>query len=483
MASVYRTQLPGAIGDERSEHGLPAARSEAPGADAARSVASGLVTCAKTGRVSKPAGQAASPTRHVFRTADECSVAAAKLGPYAWDGREGPIPQVQIFPGLVRLTAPDLGRREATANRRSDAPIIMRESDTETDTGSRKITEWSRKSRARMVATLAELDWAPMMINGDLPAMITLTYPGMWEEVAGSGDCVKAHLNSFFRRFERAWNQRLVGVWKLEFQSRGAPHVHILMCPPTGRAGASRKKKYESKLADYHAGLTQARPRWKPTAGDGLVFRDWLGVVWADVVSHPDPVQREMHVRAGTAIDYSEGDRARDPKRAAVYFGKHGTFSEKEYQNRVPDVWIKSGQSVGRFWGVRGLKRAAGAATITGSEMLFLGRLLRRYGTRARVWDAERGYFSRPQMRSVRRWRAVRPWTTPAGVYTARKFVERRTSVRVKRMTGSNGSGFILVNDGPHLAKVLARALEGYRAESPVLPPGMRGPVTTRTPR
>lgn len=468
--------------DERSEHAPQRARSEAVGATGAaqRSGAAGLVTSAITGRVSKSPGQAAKFSPHVFRTAEECGAAAASIGPWAWDGREGPIPQVEIYPGVIRLTAPNLARREATANRAADSPVIASMGDGNEDPAGRgEISGWSAKSRARMVARLAELDYAPMFLQGDFPAMVTLTYPGGWEVVAPNGEVVKEHLNSLFRRFKRAWGEDLICVWKLEFQSRGAPHFHLMMCPPSGRAGAQRQAEHAEKVAAYEAGLSAKRPRWRPAVGDGLIFRDWLSAVWADIVAHADPKQRKRHELAGTAVDYAEGERARDAKRAAIYFGKHGSFSAKEYQHTVPELWQEDGRGPGRFWGVRGLRRVRGAATISGDDMQFLGRVLRKYGTRTRAWSPERGHYFRPQMKSVYRWRARDVWVTPAGVRVARKFQRRKTSVRVRRMTGSNGAGFLVVNDAPLLAEKLAAALAAYRGCQGVLPAGMRGRLET----
>lgn len=174
------------------------------------------------------------------------------------------------------------------------------------------------------------------------------------------------------------------------------------------------------------------------------------------------------------------GDRVRDPKRAAVYFGKHGTYSDKEYQNLVPKLWQESGRGPGRFWGVRGLKRVRGVAMVAAGELQFLGRQLRKLGTRTRAWSPERGHYVRPAMRTVWRERRARSWRSPAGV-TILRWRKRRTSVRVRRMTGPNGAGFLLVNDGVEVARQLARARDACLKPTPA-PVGMRGPVDSRLP-
>lgn len=464
----------------------------------------GLVTCAKTVR----------EYSFKFPTAEECRSGAQSVGSWEWDGREGIVPQIEVAPGLIRLTAPDLNRREKTLNRAADQPGMMLTNEDDqarmdahraeleglgvlADDDPRMITGWSPKSRARMVSSMAELDLAPLLMGGDDPAMITLTYPGDWEVVAPDGEAVKMHLRALFKRFARAWGRDWVGIWKMEFQRRGAPHFHLLMGVPGWVARAGEWADYQVKLAVWESsGRVGRKPYWRNMPGDGLSFREWLSVVWADVVAHPDPVQRMNHEAAGTGVDYAEGDRARDPKRAAVYFGKHGSFAAKDYQHEVPQLWKESGKSVGRFWGYRGLSKVKGAATLDVDTMLFLGRVLRGYGTRTRVWNpVTRSHELRPTL--VTKIRARRTVSADGTVKQARDKTTgellfddegnpvdhvrlRKTTVRAKRMTGKNAAGFLLVNDGPAMARVLARAVESCRGGSGVVPVGMRGPVVGR---
>lgn len=465
---------------ERSERrSLGVGGSEAEPAQRGADGAAGLVTSPKTVRVSDSPVQ----TPFKFATAEECRTGAERVGGWDWSGREGAVPQLEVFPGLVRLTAPDLARRERRLNREADAPVFVSENPDAEDYGDgRKIGGWSSKSRARMVATMAELDLAPLLLQEGRPAMVTLTYPGDWETVAPNGPKVKAHLQSFFKRFERAWGIPWAGVWKLEFQRRGAPHFHLLMVPPTGRAGEQRQALHLARRALWETDRRGPAPRWKKSPGDGKNFRAWLSETWADIVDHPDPDEFRRHVNAGTGVDYTEGDRARDPKRAAVYFGKHGTFAAKDYQHDVPKLWEESGETVGRFWGYRGLKKVHGAATISFDQMILLGRTLRRYGTRTRVWDRERREHKiRPVLRSSYRWRRRKTWVTPAGVVIVQKWQKRKTTTRARRMTGPMSAGFLLVNDGPAMAAILSRVLESCAQCDHSVPVGMRGPIRQRS--
>ena len=152
------------------------------------------------------------------------------------------------------------------------------------DPPGRAITEWSRKSRAAMCRTFAELDYTPLLECGRIPAMVTLTYPGDWEAVAPDGASVKRHMVLWRKRFQREWDEPARYIWKLEFQRRGAPHIHLWMAPPHAVGRSGRK------------------------------FRDWLSQEWADIVAHPDPEQRARHLLAGTAIDILNGLRAVRPQ-------------------------------------------------------------------------------------------------------------------------------------------------------------------------
>lgn len=474
-----------------SSGGAPATTALRPaGGEAAGPAPGGLVTCAKTARVSKRPGQ------YAFPDLDEVRSAAAAVGAFVWDGGEGARPALEVAPGLVRLTAPDLNRREkaferARMRRQRAATAEMRaemldsaEKSLLTTLPDRHITGWSRKSRARMVATMAELDLAPLLLSFRQPAMVTLTYPGDWLAVAPDGPTVKRHLKSFFQRYERAWSEKWCGVWKLEFQRRGAPHFHLLMAPPEGRAGEGRRARYEAdRLAWEAAGRRGAPPRWKESTGDGMNFRAWLSVTWADIVAADDEEERNRHILAGTGVDYAEGDRARDPKRAAVYFGKHGSFAAKDYQHDVPEEWKESKKTVGRFWGYRQLSKVKGAASLDFDTMIFLGRVLRKYGTRTEAWDEkERKHYFRPVLRTAYRPRGPRLGFVvgPDGEVVERRKLRKQTE-RLRRMTGAHGTGFLLVNDGPGMARTLARAIETCLKESKnPAPVGLRGSVRER---
>lgn len=345
-----------------------------------------------------------------FPAPDLVSVAGAAFPRVlpTWQGEEGPRARIVVSPGSITVALRDLAKAERSAERARERRLRTQPVDLEEVDGSREaVSEWSRRSRARMVATICALDLTLFThTERATPAMITLTYPGDWLAVAPDGQTAKRHLWALRRRFARAFGRALAALWKLEFQERGAPHFHLLVVLP-------------------------AQP-----AADGRRFGAWLSQTWADIVGHPDPIERAKHVRAGTGIDIAEGLRASDPRRVAVYFTKHSSanFGDKEYQHVVPEAWRASGP--GRFWGYWGLEKVEAVVEVPIDDAIAASRILRRWaraqGTTRQetVWRAAQGRF-----RKVRR--------------------------RVRRMKGS--AGFLAVNNGPGFAWQLARALERGR--------------------
>ncbi|MGI8815954.1 MAG: rolling circle replication-associated protein [Pseudonocardia sp.] len=318
---------------------------------------------------------------------------------------EGPRWEIVVSPGVIRVRTRDYARAE----RRHEREVERHRKDIDMDATWEgempeslptrgAITGWTRKSRARLVERLGDLDYTRLYgrfricsecgrdyddylsmcpacgsslhvvedRSNRLPAMLTLTYPGDWLTVAPDSATSMRHFQAFCKRYQRAWGEPLRGPWKKEFQRRGAPHFHISTTPPMG--------------------LTEVTG----LAGETVTvdFRRWLSITWADIVNHPDPEQYRRHLAAGTGVDYAQGLKLTDPRRMAVYFAKYGTSGGKEYQHHVPKEWIGGyllctdcgseyeedrdecldcgglaadlvePGTAGRFWGYRGLHRA-----------------------------------------------------------------------------------------------------------------------------
>jgi hypothetical protein len=291
-----------------------------------------------------------------------------------------------------------------------------------------------------MVLALASLDYAPLFALGT-PAMLTFTLSGDWLTVAPNGKAYKRLVRTWRKRFIKAYGEAAaVGVYKLEFQGRGAPHLHTFMVPPTTTALCF----CEVCDLDYPKQLGYGTP---------LRFRDWLSHSWADVVNHPDPIERAKHRAAGTGIDYREGLKARDPKRLAVYFSKAGgAAGGKEYQHQVPEAWQAPGAGPGRFWGVWGLSTVIESVPVPDADFVRMKRTLRRLSQRQAFYGDVGSHWP---TKVERRTRTVR---VPRGASTATGEVRYRTVTRpLSYLNNSTGGGFLLVNDGPALASALAR--------------------------
>jgi hypothetical protein len=405
---------------------------------------------------------------------------------------ESPRWEVVVSPGVIRVRTRDYARAERAIERRrahdraeanmaatflaegKEVPELLPTRGT--------IVAWSPKSRARLVARLSDLDYTRLYgryrtctacstdydaqldrcpacrsyrsvltdRSHRLPAMITLTYPGDWVTVAPTAETVKRHLWALCKRYARAWDERLIGPWKLEFQARGAPHFHLSTTPPMGFTTVTDPETGQSIEVD---------------------FRRWLSITWADIVAHPDPEQRRKHRAAGTGVDYAEGIRLTDPRRMAVYFAKYGTAGRKDYQHHVPREWLTSalicdecgreypedrdecpdcgcldaelidtGGGPGRFWGYRGLRPILAIRQVAPAVGIAAGRVLRRW-------------------------------------YRAKRLTKQITVQRVERTTGriqyrrcrkrkqllAHNRGFVIVNDGPAMASQLARYLNALQ--------------------
>lgn len=89
-----------------------------------------------------------------------------------------------------------------------------------------KITEFSKRSQARLMKALS--GWEP---HGDL-LIVTLTYPKEFPDCEGA----KADFERFRRKLLTKF-PHFSGLWKIEYQTRGAPHFHLVIDANALRAG------------------------------------------------------------------------------------------------------------------------------------------------------------------------------------------------------------------------------------------------------
>ena len=160
------------------------------------------------------AGQPLAPAESACRTAGAVggpSGAAGLSKPHIRTGGAGqkPKPSITWYPGasLVDVNVPRLRPLEKRKNTKPRG----------------KIKEWSAASRGRLkrfLGTLRREELAHALV-------VTLTYPA--EFPAPEDHAVyKGHLHTFRIYLRRKW-PTCSGIWKLEFQSRGAAHYHLML--------------------------------------------------------------------------------------------------------------------------------------------------------------------------------------------------------------------------------------------------------------
>ncbi len=278
------------------------------------------------------------------------------------------------------------------------------------------VSEFSRKSKQRLRIRTSEIDWyTPLQRRGCRIAMLTLTYPGCWQDCAGDPDTIKRHLNALEKRLARALGYPPSFVWAREFMRSGSPHFHL-------------------------CGV------W-PSRVNGERLETWLTRNWAEIVDSGDP----RHYRAGTRVDWSDGLDASDPNRLAAYFGAYASGKgSKEYQHHAPEGWHNDNGSVGRHWGARNVTHVRAELRITRAQMIEAERFLRNYlssqkrTARTKNLDGQRSRWVN------RRWRP-------------------------RSLVGTQSGFTFLSNDGAALAIDIARAIT--QPKENLWPPGQKRPL------
>lgn len=153
------------------------------------------------------------------------------------------------------------------------------------------VTTFSKRSRGRMMRQCAKVDRDSLSKS----LFVTLTYP---REFPSDPGIYTRHFGSFCKRLRRTFPHSSA-IWKLEFQTRGAAHYHLIVL------------------------------------GVPFLGRQWLSRAWYAVVGSHD----ERHLRAGTQVQ-----RSRSTREAVAYVGKYLS----KVSTHAPNFHR------GRFWGVVG---------------------------------------------------------------------------------------------------------------------------------
>ncbi len=114
------------------------------------------------------------------------------------------------------------------------------------------VSGFSRQSRTRLIRFMGSINQT--QYKSKQIAFISLTYHEKWPD---DPDGWKKHLQAWEKRMDREYGD-LPGVWKLEFQKRGAPHFHLILFLPLdlvhNPSDVSRLKRFVARTWNEIAG-------------------------------------------------------------------------------------------------------------------------------------------------------------------------------------------------------------------------------------
>ncbi len=174
--------------------------------------------------------------------------------------------------------------------------------------------------------------------------MLTCTYPEVWPL---DGRQIKRHLDNYLRSLRRHFGDSFEYFWFMEFQKRGAPHIHLFTAGAV-HDGLKKQVRHAAGCDRKACGVTISKPVGNEGAKRGSKHNR-CRVIYRGVA--------EEHVvdRWLEAINAMDNDRAVRfcrggmwepiycPDGAARYCAKEVA---KTHQTQVP----KDYQNVGRFW-------------------------------------------------------------------------------------------------------------------------------------
>jgi hypothetical protein len=261
----------------------------------------------KAGQLSGQAERGHAPACPGSGTQDAAGLSKPHIGT-AGGAYQKPRPSLTWYPGasLVEIHVP----RERPPQPEKDAQPRG------------KITEWSAASRGRLKRLLATIEREELA----RALVVTLTYPAEFP-APENHEVYKKHIHFFQIYLRRKW-PTCSGVWKLEFQSRGAAHYHLMLF---GLAGV------ELELV-----RTWVRETWYRIAHNGDKHNGVAGTQ-VDAIKH-----------AGGAMSYlvkylNKGDQTMPGNFSGRYWGKHNQESLPTVEPETEELDEKTANQVRRI--------------------------------------------------------------------------------------------------------------------------------------
>jgi len=177
------------------------------------------------------------------------------------------------------------------------------------------VTERSAESRKRLSFTVSN---TTTVIEG----MIVLT----WRVAPIDGREVKRKLGDLFDAMRREWGGSIEWLWWLEFQRRGAPHIHILTAGAIHREHGPTVTRRRLK-----------RGKWQEREVFTGAAVQWLGDKWLRLIGESENERSKKFTAGGIWEKMKSADGA------ARYCSKDAW---KPYQTKIPEHY----QNVGAWW-------------------------------------------------------------------------------------------------------------------------------------
>jgi hypothetical protein len=214
----------------------------------------------------------------------------------------------------------------------------------------------------------------PWEMLGRRPVMITLTYPGDWDVWVPDARVLAKHREALRSRWERKFGSP-IAVWVTEFQTRGAPHLHMYMALPDsvseGEYRGLQKRTIKRRNLERRFGAYEARRQLRAPGGE---FAMWLRTAWWQIVGSEDARHHGRGVDIATAFFSDQAEESANRVRVAEYFWREsGKWAQKN-----PPEGFGGLAFYGRWGGKQGFKPMVTESELSERVGLEIRRVLRR---------------------------------------------------------------------------------------------------------
>lgn len=207
----------------------------------------------------------------------------------------------------------------------------------------------SAGSARRLRVRLAEVDWSACD-----SAFVTLTYHEEW---GPTWQDWKEDYRRFYKRLGRAWGGVVRGgIWRLEFQRRGAPHYHLIVF-------------FRYNISEHTL----------------IRFRQWVARTWSDLVTASDDTAAR---RWGTDVRRVYNVSGHSRIALMSYMAKYMCKAGRGVDRSTGEI-----METGRTWGIWGdiPERVLLEKELTYDELCVLMRRVRRLRSDSRYLGGVNG--------------------------------------------------------------------------------------------